>query len=111
MTTIIFIVETFIEFKKVEKPKLKDKGGKGKSVGDPYRGKETIDKVKGPKKHKVGERSPLKCFFCEGPHRARECPKRAKLSTLIEEHGQEEEKVASLQLLNSIKAKVEVPKN
>lgn len=35
--------------------------------------------------YKAGDRPPIKCFLCEGPHRVRECPKRNKLLTLVEE--------------------------
>ncbi|VFQ91468.1 unnamed protein product [Cuscuta campestris] len=114
LTTAISIAESLIEFKKPEKPKPKDKGGKGKSGGDHHRDKETTKKTRGSKEYKAGERPPLKCFFCEGPHRARECPKKAKLSALIEEREEqerEEERVGSLQLLNAIKAKVEMSKS
>ncbi|XP_028794242.1 uncharacterized protein LOC114749870 [Neltuma alba] len=114
LTTAISIAESLIEFKKPEKPKPKDKGGKGKSGGEHHRGKETTNKSKGPKEYKAGERPSLKCFFCEGPHKARDCPKKAKLSVLIEEREErerEEERVGSLQLLNAIKAKVEMPKS
>ncbi|KAF2324919.1 hypothetical protein GH714_021274 [Hevea brasiliensis] len=31
------------------------------------------------------QRPPLSCFLCDGPHRARECPKKSKLSALVEE--------------------------
>ncbi|KAF2321024.1 hypothetical protein GH714_032841 [Hevea brasiliensis] len=31
------------------------------------------------------ERPFLKCFLCDGPHKARECPKKSKLSALVEE--------------------------
>ncbi|VFQ66115.1 unnamed protein product [Cuscuta campestris] len=113
LTTAISISESLIEFKKPEKSKPKDKGGKGKSGGDHHRGKETTEKTRVSKEYKDGERPPLKCFFCEGPHREKECPKKAKLSALIEEREEqerEEERVGSLQLLNAIKAKVEMPK-
>lgn len=108
MTTAISIAESLIEFRKVERPKPKDKGGKGKSGGDPHRGSE---KTKGSKEHQARPRPPFSYFFCDGPHKARECPKKSKLSALIEEREQEEAKIGALQLLSAIEAKVEVPKN
>ncbi|RVW62237.1 hypothetical protein CK203_064477 [Vitis vinifera] len=48
------------------------------------------------------------CFLCDGPHWARDCPKRKALNAMIEENeqeGQGDAKVGSLQLLNALKAK------
>ncbi|GFY94232.1 hypothetical protein Acr_09g0006780 [Actinidia rufa] len=57
-----------------------------------------------------GDKPKLSCFLCDGNHFARDCPQRAKLAALIrddeEEPHQEEAKVGSLRLLNTIKAKV-----
>lgn len=94
LATAISIAESLIEFKKLEKPEsLKDKGGKGKSRGDSH-GKEDpskhekFDKGKNTKEEK--RKFTLKCYFCEESHKVRECPKKAKLSTLVEEREQEE---------------------
>ncbi|KAF2285582.1 hypothetical protein GH714_005632 [Hevea brasiliensis] len=99
----IAIAESLIEFKKVDKAKNKD--SKGKNGGDKGGGKES--NKEGPKEgndkkfgfgkkdtrdgkfkkfeksHKPTERPPLKCFWCDGPHRARECPKNAALTALV----------------------------
>lgn len=96
LTTAISIAESLIEFRKVEKPKPKDKGSKGKSWGDPHCSKVTTEKAKGSKEHQTRERPPISCFFCEGPHKARECPKKSKLSAFIEEREQEEAKIGAL---------------
>ena len=46
------------------------------------------------------------CFLCDGPHWARDCPKKKALNAMIEENEQEgDAKVGSLQLLNAFKAK------
>ncbi|RVW57489.1 Formin-like protein 6 [Vitis vinifera] len=46
------------------------------------------------------------CFLCDGPHWARDCPKRKALNAMIEEKEQEDDaKMGSLQLLNALKAK------
>ncbi|KAF7828548.1 Transposon Ty3-I Gag-Pol polyprotein [Senna tora] len=117
LATAISVAESLIEFKKPDKLKTKDKGGKGKSGGEGNQSKTGLYKPessKGSKEFKSGEKPPLKCFLCEGPHRARDCPKKAKLSALVkesEEREQEEAKVSSLQLLSAIKAKVEMPEN
>ncbi|KAF7807831.1 Transposon Ty3-I Gag-Pol polyprotein [Senna tora] len=117
LATAISVAESLIEFKKPDKSKTKDKGGKGKSGGEGNQSKAGSHKPessKGSKEFKSGEKPPLKCFKCEGPHRARDCPKKAKLSALVketEEREQEEAKLSSLQLLSAIKAKVEMPEN
>ncbi|KAK2977356.1 hypothetical protein RJ640_013335 [Escallonia rubra] len=48
------------------------------------------------------------CFFCGGPHWARDCPRQGKLNALIEEKGEPEEdnvQMGSLQILNALHAK------
>ena len=141
LATAISIAESLIEFKKPEKPRPREKGGmegrgedtrrnnegslwyetnkggKGKSGGDSSQRSEGSSRGygtnRGSKEQSSGERLPLKCFLCDGPHRARDCPKKAKLSALTEEdeeHPIEEAKVGSLKFLSAMKAKVESPK-
>ena len=44
----------------------------------------------------------IKCFLCDGPHWARDCPKRKALSAMIEEMEQEcEAHMSSMQLLGA----------
>nr|CAN64786.1 hypothetical protein VITISV_014071 [Vitis vinifera] len=46
------------------------------------------------------------CFLCDGPHWARDCPKRKALNAMIKEKENEgDAQVGSLQLLNALKAK------
>ena len=48
------------------------------------------------------------CFLCDGPHWARECPKRKVLSAMIERETKQEgddTHMGSIQLLNALKAK------
>ncbi|KAG8652724.1 hypothetical protein MANES_06G126602v8 [Manihot esculenta] len=60
-------------------------------------------------KEKVGDspRLPIKCFICDGPHRAFNCPKRNALAALIKEMEEEKEQggVASMGLLPTIESK------
>ncbi|GFY91426.1 hypothetical protein Acr_07g0016220 [Actinidia rufa] len=69
---------------------------------------------KSNKDRRSGDKPKLACFLCDGNHFARDCPKRAKLSALIqdeeEEPHDEETKMGSLRLLNAIKAKVDLAK-
>ncbi|KAJ9705658.1 hypothetical protein PVL29_003632 [Vitis rotundifolia] len=45
----------------------------------------------------------IKCFLCDGPHWARDCPKRKALSAMIEEMEQEDEAhMGSMQLLGAL---------
>eukprot|EP00257_Ricinus_communis_P017580 XP_015576051.1 uncharacterized protein K02A2.6-like [Ricinus communis] len=108
-----------------DKPKtIQDRSGKEKSGGDRHYKKESFQRFGKPreggnhgnKNDKGGDRPRIKCFFCDGPHKARECPTKNKLSALVEEreehHRQPEgSKVGSLQLLSAIKTKLEMPKS
>ncbi|GJX08171.1 putative retrotransposon gag domain, aspartic peptidase domain protein [Tanacetum coccineum] len=53
------------------------------------------------------------CFICDGPHRARDCPKKASLNGLSA-HGDKDASdgwsMGSIRILNAIKAKTDVPK-
>ncbi|RVX18933.1 hypothetical protein CK203_007040 [Vitis vinifera] len=45
----------------------------------------------------------IKCFMCDGPHWARDCPKRKALSAIIEEREQEDKAhMGSMQLLGAL---------
>ena len=45
----------------------------------------------------------IKCFLCDGPHWAQDCPKRKTLKTMIEEREQEDEThMSSMQLLGAL---------
>ena len=44
----------------------------------------------------------IKCFLCDGPHWARDCPKRTALNAMIEKREQEDEAhMGSMQLLGA----------
>ena len=48
------------------------------------------------------------CFLCDGPHWARECPKRNTLNAMIERETEQEGDdvhMGSMQLLNALKVK------
>lgn len=118
-------IQVSLPLRKPEKSK-EYKSSKGKGGGDRHQAKESArenSKHKGSSSRRDNRdnrdrgsgKTPLKCFLCDGPHMARECPKRNKLSALTEERDeqgrQQENKMGSLQILNAIKAKVEVPKS
>ncbi|RVW19206.1 hypothetical protein VitviT2T_030342 [Vitis vinifera] len=58
----------------------------------------------GRDKAEMSEFTPkIKCFLCDGPHWARDCPKRKALSAMIEEREQEDEAhMGSMQLLGAL---------
>ena len=61
-------------------------------------------------KRKQRESTPkLKCFLCDGPHLARECPKRKALSTLIEksEKTMEDARLGSIQMIGVLQVMLE----
>lgn len=82
LAMIILIVESLVEFKRLDKGKVKpykskegEEGSQGKAGGSKNRKrKERGFKFKKPE-NKSGDRPPIKCFLCEGPQRARECSK------------------------------------
>lgn len=114
LATAMSIVESLLELKKVGKPKsFKDRGNQDKGGGEDL-SKEGKFKKGGFSKalqEKKEGKSPIKCFLCDGPHMARECPKKNKLSAMEQdEEPQDARKIGYLQLLDAIKAKVEVLK-
>ena len=65
------------------------------------------------RKEKIPYKS-IKCFVCDGPHRARDCPKKMSLQAMMantEESPCEEEDahLGSLRILNAINARKELP--
>lgn len=115
LASAIAAAESLIEFKRKEPPKGQGKkpnhgkgGGEREKSSKDY--KSYKDKGKWKKDDKDdSSKSKISCFLCNGPHRAFECPKRGKLAALVmeEERRDEEKKIASMQLLNAIQAKVE----
>ncbi|GFZ14973.1 hypothetical protein Acr_24g0011630 [Actinidia rufa] len=124
LATTISIVESLTDFKKGEsfssKPKFQKsnqgKGG-GDNVGQLKEGGHKLSSSSHSRFNKdkrSGDKPNLTSFLCDGNHFARDCPKQAKLSALIqddeEKPHQEETKMGSLQLFNAIKATVDLTK-
>ena len=101
-----------------EKRKSKDKG-KDKQKKDGKKNKDKQKKIwnnksKGESSTSQQSKEQLKlnagCFICNGPHRAKDCPKCEKLNVMVfeDERGQFDEEVPSrvnlLQLLNALSA-------
>ena len=105
----IRVAESLIEFKKEsikERPSKKDNnasgGGARRDKGkEPARGSKTA----------TGQRKPLECFICDGPHMARECPSRGKLAAMVIQGDTEEaarhQNMSAVRLLGAVGAKAE----
>ncbi|RVW34437.1 RNA-directed DNA polymerase-like [Vitis vinifera] len=110
------VAESLVDYRRGDssKPKPPSKGNQAKGGGDKrsqgHTPKEGSSKalVARMAKARTSERSSPRtnCFLCDGPHWARDCPKRKALNAMIEEKEQEgDAKMGSLQLLNALKAK------
>ena len=117
LATAMAVAESLVDYRRGDssKPKPPSKGNQAKGGGDKRSQGHTSKEgsSKGPSgkdgkgKDKRKEFTPrTNCFLCDGPHWARDCPKRKTLNAMIEEKEQEgDAKVGSLQLLNALKAK------
>ncbi|KAF2286314.1 hypothetical protein GH714_013752 [Hevea brasiliensis] len=91
LATAISIAESLVEFQRSERSRLSPQKDRSEGGNNPRQGwKLQILQVEGgtPQESREdrGMECPfLKCFLCDGPHKARECPKRSKLSALVEE--------------------------
>ncbi|XP_060674828.1 uncharacterized protein LOC132804444 [Ziziphus jujuba] len=114
ISTVLTMAETLVEYRRGESsnPKPKNnyiKGGGAKFHKTPQ-SKEVPRRPPLPNKDwKKGGKPEFKpkenCFLCDGPHWARDCPKRKSLSAMLEEREtQEHTQMGCLQLLNSLKA-------
>ncbi|PKI72750.1 hypothetical protein CRG98_006835 [Punica granatum] len=102
--------ESLVEFRSSCKSDSKEKG-KPKGRGDKEKShrsdggkttKSTFKDKAGSTKPKGKDERMLKCFLCDGPHMARECPTKAKLAALVkaDEEKEEETRLGSLRASN-----------
>nr|GFB35009.1 hypothetical protein [Tanacetum cinerariifolium] len=118
LATAIAHAESLIDFStRRDSSKLKDrKVNHEKGGGD----KNTQPKVDHARKPPIEKDKSVKtnyksggCFICDGPHRARDCPKKASLNGMSaheDEDASNGRSIGSMRILNAIKAKMEVPK-
>ena len=113
----IAVAKSLVDYRRGDssKPKPPSKSNQAKGGGDKgsrgYTSKEGSSKgpsgKDGKDKDKQKEFMPrTNCFLCDGPHWARDYPKRKALNAMIEEKEKEgDAQVGSLQLLNALNAK------
>lgn len=91
----------------VRKPKFKGKGKRSASEEGPEnRAREARDY--GKEKVSMGEKPPRSkgCFICDGPHRARDCPKKEKLNAIRGEEVPEEDDLAPIARVNPLQLRL-----
>nr|GEU57083.1 hypothetical protein [Tanacetum cinerariifolium] len=118
LATTIVHAEALIDFSmrrdssKPKDQKVNHKKGRGDKNAQP--------KVNHARKPPSGKDKSMKmnyksgrCFICDGPHRARDCPKKASLNGMSaheDEDASNGGNTGSMRILNEIKVKMEVPK-
>ena len=118
LSTAMAVAESLMDFRRGDSSQAKplSKGGHAKGGGDRWYkndAKEGSNAASTSRDDKGGDRrrdfKPRSNFFlCDGPHWARQCPKRKALSAMIERETKQEgdnTHMGSMQLLNALKAK------
>ncbi|KAJ9678514.1 hypothetical protein PVL29_020638 [Vitis rotundifolia] len=114
LATAMAVVESLTDYKRGDSSKVESledshtTGGGDEASRDHYAPRmgsgKTPNVWEGKGKAERKEFTPrIKCFLCDGPHWARDCPKRKVLSAMIEEMEQEDEAhMGSMQLLGAL---------
>ena len=127
LPSAVAAADGLVDFR-MNKPSGNEKGkskgqDKGRSKdGNQFKGKKKKDGEKGQTSGEgkpQGKKDPRTsgCFICNGPHRARECPKREKLSALVAEEGpgnsdsEGPSRFNPLQLINTLRSVKETSGN
>ena len=119
LATVMAVAESLMDFRRGDssQTKLSFKSSLAKGGGDKgyksYNAKEGSSAASTNKEGKSRDRRrdfkpKTNCFLCDGPHLARECPKRKALNALIEREIEQEgddAHMGSMQLLNALKVK------
>ena len=119
LSTAMAVAESLMDFRRGDSSQAKPlfKGSNAKGGGDKgyksYNAKEGSSAASTSREGKSGDwrrdfKPKNKCFLCDGPHWACECPKRKALSAMIERETMQEgddTHMGSMQLLNALKAK------
>ncbi|KAJ9690623.1 hypothetical protein PVL29_013000 [Vitis rotundifolia] len=114
LATTMAVAESLMDYKRGDSSKVESledshtTGGGDEASRDHYAPRmgsgKTPNVREGKGKAERKEFTPkIKCFLCDGPHWARDCPKRKALSAMIEEMEQEDEAhMGSMQLLGAL---------
>ncbi|KAJ9705479.1 hypothetical protein PVL29_003496 [Vitis rotundifolia] len=114
LATAMAVAESLTDYKRGDSSKVESledshtTGGGDEALRDHYAPRmgsgKTPNVREGRGKAERKEFTPkIKCFLCDGPHWARDCPKRKALSAMIEEREQEDEAhMGSMQLLGAL---------
>ncbi|KAJ9682540.1 hypothetical protein PVL29_018458 [Vitis rotundifolia] len=114
LATAMAVAESLMDYKRGDSSKVESledshtTGGGEEASRDHYAPRmgsgKTPNVREGKGKAEKKEFTPkIKCFLCDGPHWARDCPKRKALSAMIEEMEQEDEAhMGSMQLLGAL---------
>ncbi|KAL3739200.1 hypothetical protein ACJRO7_020581 [Eucalyptus globulus] len=120
LTTAMTVAESLVEYKASPSTSRPDTRPRDKGIGGGDRGRFNNRPIgarppNDPHPHQAnagpnggGQRKvrSYSCFFCDGPHMARDCPNKAKLAALCkEDEPREEARLGSLRLLSTIKTK------
>ena len=120
LSTAMAVVESLMDFRRGDSSQAKPsfKGSNAKDGGDRWHKNNNVTKegsnaVATSREGKSGDwrrnfKPKNNCFFCDGPHWARECLKRKALSAMIERETEQEgdgTHMGSMQLFNALKAK------
>ena len=119
LSTAMAVAESLMDFRRGDSSQAKPPSKGGNATGGGDRGHRSNNTKKGSsaastsREGKSGDkRRDFKprnnCFLCDGPHWARDCPKRKALSAMIERETVQEDDDAhmgSMHLLNALKAK------
>ncbi|KAI5323243.1 hypothetical protein L3X38_032315 [Prunus dulcis] len=117
LSEAIAAAESLVEFKRSDQGDSKfkgKKGGSGSGGGDnkPKEGSKSGDKSDGHKSSwkkndkgdKGKDKSKLACYFCDGPHMMRDCPKKKALNAMNQEKGEEAEREAGMGAIHRFNA-------
>ena len=118
LSTAMAVAKSLMDFRRGDSSQAKppSKGGHAKGGGDRWYEndiKEGFSAASTSRDDKGGDRRRdfkprTNCFLCDGPHWARQCPKRKALSAMIKRETEQEgdnTHMGSMQLLNALKAK------